>query len=75
MDITKLKAAIAAAKVEVNNVVNDEIKARSFGALKALAGVETSLTRTEEKLEGALKRTQPRVKKAKKGKKAGAATA
>lgn len=64
----KVKSAIASAKAAVNDAVNEEIKARRFNALKALAGVDTKLAKAEEQLETAVKRSEPRVKKAKKAK-------
>ena len=65
----KVKAAIGAAKSAVNDAVNEEIKGRRFNALKALAGVDTKLTKAEEQLETAVKRSAPRAKKEKKAKK------
>jgi hypothetical protein len=68
MDVSKVKAALAAAKSAVKDAVDAEIKARSFNGLRALAGVDTSLTRAESKLESAVKRAAPREKKVKKAK-------
>lgn len=66
MDVSKAKASITAAKGSIKDVIDAEIKARSFNGLKALAGVDTALTKAEAKLEAAVKRAQPREKKAKK---------
>jgi hypothetical protein len=65
MDVNKAKAAITAAKGAVKDVIDAEIKARSFNGLKALAGVDTALTKAEGKLDAAVKRAAPREKKAK----------
>lgn len=69
MDVAKVKAALASAKAAVKDVVDAEIKVRSFNGLRALAGVDTSLTKAEQKLEAAVKRAAPREKKEKKAKK------
>lgn len=69
MDVSKVKASLAAAKATVKDLVDAEIKVRSFNGLRALAGVDTSLTKAEAKLDAAMKRAEPRVKKAKKDKK------
>lgn len=70
MDITKAKASLVAAQTSVKDLVDAEIKARSFNGLRALAGVDTLLAKSLEKLESAVKRTAPRAKKDKKAKKA-----
>lgn len=69
MDITKAKAAITAAKTAVKDVVDGEIKLRSFNGLRSLAGADTFLDKAFGKLESASKRAEPRVKKAKAAKK------
>lgn len=68
MDISKVKAAIAAARGEVKKAIDAEIAGRSFDGLKALAGVDTRLVGAEEKLEAAAQRAKPRERKAKKEK-------
>jgi hypothetical protein len=70
MDISKVHAAIAAARSAITAVVDAEIKARSFNGLKGLASVDTSLTRAEERLARV---SQPKSKKSKKSKKSAAA--
>jgi hypothetical protein len=66
MDVSKPKAAIAAAQASIKDVIDAEIKARSFNGLKALAGVDTALIKATKRLEDAVKRAAPREKKAKK---------
>lgn len=68
MDATKVKTAISNAQAEVKNMIDAEIKARSFNGLKALAGVDTALTKALSRLDDAAKRALPRAKKAKKAK-------
>lgn len=66
MDITKVQTAISSAKNTLKDVVDAEIKSRSFNGLRALASADTMLDKAATRLEGAVKRAAPRAKKVKK---------
>lgn len=66
MDITRVKSAIASVQSEIKNVVDSEIKARSFDRLRALASVDTAMGKAVTKLE---KIAAPKAAKEKKAKK------
>lgn len=73
MDISKVKAAIAATRAELKAVLDATVEAgkkdvRQFRGVQSLATADTLLGEADEKLEDAVKRVQPRVKKERKKK-------
>jgi hypothetical protein len=71
MDISKAKAAIVTAQGEVKKIIETIGAAVTKGdgsdinGLKSLANANAALTRASEKLDDAVKKTQPKEKKAK----------
>ena len=64
MDVKAAKTAVAAVRTAVKELVDAEIKNRSFNGLRALAGADTLLSKTEERLDDAVRLTTPKAKKA-----------
>ena len=81
MDVAKIRASVAATKTLVNDLVTMEAKVlvdpktdataklAAARGLNVLGRINSIVTTTEERIEKALKRLAPRVKKEKKAKK------
>lgn len=74
MNISKVKTAIAAARKELQNFVNEVVEAgkkdaKQFKSLPKLSAVDNALVKADEKLEAAAEAVAPKEKKEKAAKK------
>lgn len=80
MDVTKIKAALAAVKTEINNakvvqqktLKDDNAKIEALeaagNAIRVLGRINSAVTKAETKIETALKKLEPKAKREKKAK-------
>lgn len=61
MDVTKINAAIDTAHQELNTVIDAEVKAKSFVALRTLGLAANALSLAQTHLKKAVKQTTPKV--------------